>query len=104
MKRHIMGESTTLKQRTSGHAGATAPILETRALTVRAGGRDLIRNVSLSITPGQAFGIIGPSGAGKSTLLKCLNRLVELTPGLQVSGEILFHQRPIHGPGVDVDA
>lgn len=83
---------------------APRPILETRGLTVRAGERELLRNVSLSITPGQAFGIIGPSGAGKSTLLKCLNRLVELTPGLRVSGDVRFHGISIHAPGVDVDA
>jgi phosphate transport system ATP-binding protein len=81
-----------------------APILETRGLTVHAGQRELLRNVSLSITPRQAFGIIGPSGAGKSTLLKCLNRLIELTPGLRVSGDVRFHNESIYTPGVDVDA
>jgi len=29
-------------------------------------------NVSLSVRPGEAFGIIGPNGAGKTTLLGCL--------------------------------
>jgi phosphate transport system ATP-binding protein len=80
------------------------PILETRGLTVRAGGRELLRDVTLSIVPRQAFGIIGASGAGKSTLLKCLNRLVELTPGLRVSGDVRFHNESINAPGVDVDA
>ena len=28
--------------------------------------------VSLSVRPGEAFGIIGPNGAGKTTLLGCL--------------------------------
>ena len=28
--------------------------------------------VTLSIAPGEAFGIIGPNGAGKTTLLGCL--------------------------------
>lgn len=80
------------------------PILETCGLTVRAGQRDILRNVTLSIAARQVFGIIGPSGAGKSTLLKCLNRLVELTPGLRVSGEVRFHQASIYAPAVDVDA
>lgn len=84
---------------------STTPlVLETRGLTVRAGERVLLRNVTLSIAPKQAFGIIGPSGAGKSTLLKCLNRLVELTPGLRVSGDVRFHNDSIYSPAVDVDA
>lgn len=89
---------------TASHATSNQPFLETRGLTVHAGERVLLRNVSLSIAPRQAFGIIGPSGAGKSTLLKCLNRLVELTPGLRVSGDALFHRRSIYAPDVDVDA
>jgi len=78
-------------------------ILETRGLAVRAGDRELLREVQLKIPVRQVFGIIGPSGAGKSTLLKCLNRLVELTPGLRVSGDVLFHNQSIYAAGVDVD-
>lgn len=81
----------------------STPILETCNLSVRAGARELLRNVSVSIAPRQVFSLIGPSGAGKSTLLKCLNRLIDLTPGLRVSGEVRFHQRSIHAPGVDAD-
>jgi len=83
---------------------AIQPVLETRALGVRADGRELLRGINLSIAPRQVFGIIGPSGAGKSTLLKCLNRLVELTPGLRVSGDVRFHEQSIYASNVDVDA
>lgn len=79
-------------------------ILQTRSLTVRAGPRMLLQDVSLSIPEKQVFGIIGPSGAGKSTLLRCLNRLTELSPGLSVSGEVAFHGRSIYSPGEDADA
>ena len=80
------------------------PILETRELCVTAGARLILRNVSLSLQPRRVVGIIGPSGAGKSTFLKCLNRLIELTPGLDVSGEVLFHGRSIYLRSVDADA
>lgn len=40
-----------------------------------------LRNVDLSIAPGEALGIIGRNGAGKSTLLKLLSRITYPTEG-----------------------
>lgn len=80
------------------------PILQTQSLTVTAGARTLLRDVSLSIAPNQVFGLIGPSGAGKSTLLKCLNRLIQLTPSLKISGDVCFHGGSIFAGGIDADA
>ncbi len=85
-------------------ADDSSPILSVRGLGVRAGGRTLLRGVNLEITPRQVFGIIGPSGAGKSTLLRCLNRLVDLSPGFRVEGDVLFHGRSIFARDVDPDA
>jgi phosphonate transport system ATP-binding protein len=44
-------------------------------------GPEILKGVSLSVSPGDFFAIIGPSGAGKSTLIRCINRLVEPTSG-----------------------
>ena len=85
-------------------ANASAAILETRALTVTAGGRTILRDVNVSVAARGVFGIIGPSGAGKSTLLRCLNRLVDLTPNLAVEGDVLFHGRSIYRGGTDIDS
>jgi len=41
----------------------------------RPGGREAIRQFSLTINPGEVIGIVGPSGSGKSTLTKLLQRL-----------------------------
>ena len=82
---------------------AVRPAVETRNLTVRAGGRVLLRDVTLAVPPRQVFGLIGPSGAGKSTLLKCLNRLVDLTPGLAVTGDVRLDGRPIYDRAVNPD-
>jgi len=79
-------------------------VLEARGLTVRTRTRTLLGGVDLAVPERRVFAVIGPSGAGKSTLLRCLNRLVDLTPALAVSGDVLFHGRSIYGPGVDPDA
>src|SRR5690349_539742 len=72
-------------------------------LTVTAGTRHVLSALNLEIPSGGVFGLIGPSGAGKSTLLKTLNRLIELTPGLKVSGQVYFRNEPLYASGVNPD-
>ncbi len=82
---------------------AVDAILQVRGLSVSSGSRTILRNVNLDVPRGQVLGIIGPSGAGKSTLLKCLNRLIELTPGLTVTGDVLLEGKSIFGHDVNPD-
>lgn len=83
---------------------ATRAVLQVCDLSVCAGKRLLLRTQNLTFAAGQMVALVGPSGAGKSTLLKCLNRLIDLTPGLVVSGDVLFHGRSIYAADTDVDA
>ena len=102
----IRRESSAVSE-TAGEASEPAsfePVLETRQLSVTVAGRLLLRAVDLRIEPLRVLAILGASGSGKTTLLRCLNRLVDLTPGLAVSGEVLLHGRSIRGREVDADA
>jgi ATP-binding cassette, subfamily B, bacterial len=45
-------------------------------------GKDVIRDVSFSVAPGEMVGLVGRSGAGKSTLINLLCRFFEPGSGL----------------------
>ncbi|MDI3269937.1 MAG: phosphonate ABC transporter ATP-binding protein, partial [Bacillota bacterium] len=47
----------------------------------RYGSVEALKNVHLSIFPGEFVAVVGLSGAGKSTLLRAINRLVEVDQG-----------------------
>ena len=53
----------------------------TKTFDTDAGRVKAVDDVSLTINPGEIFGIIGFSGAGKSTLVRCINLLERPTSG-----------------------
>ena len=72
-------------------------------VTVRGTDRVLIRDLSLDVPQTHITGVIGPSGAGKSTLLKCINRLIDFMPTLEVRGTILIDGVDVRDPSIDPD-
>jgi phosphate transport system ATP-binding protein len=71
-------------------------------LNVAYDGQPMLKNINLEIPDGQITAIIGPSGCGKTTLLKCFNRMIDLTDGVKVSGQVLIDGADIMNPAVDV--
>jgi energy-coupling factor transport system ATP-binding protein len=73
---------------------ADAPLVEVDGLTFRyrRGTEPAIRDVSLTVRPGEVVLVAGPSGCGKSTLIRAINGLIphaypgELTGTVRVVG------------------
>jgi zinc/manganese transport system ATP-binding protein len=64
-------------------------ILSVEGLSVRLSGRDVLRDVSFSIRPGELTGLIGSNGSGKTTLFRAILGLQAVS-----SGRVLLDGRP----------
>lgn len=70
-------------------------VLEARFSASYASKPDVLRNVELSLRPGEVHGVIGESGSGKSTVALALMRLLWLKGG-SVSGSIRLNGRELN--------
>lgn len=63
-------------------------IVETKGLTKRYGGREVVKDVDLKVPKAHVYGFMGPNGAGKSTTLKMLLGLIQVSAGeVTIGGE-----------------
>ena len=74
-----------MTENTANDTSLSPSILEIRGLQKSFGTLDVLKDISLSVEPGNVVSIIGPSGSGKSTLLRCASFL-ETADG----GDILY--------------
>ena len=79
-------------------ANAAEPIIRVEGLRKSFGDHVVLRDIDLTVMPGQVVTIIGASGSGKSTLLRCLNLLE--TPD---AGHVWFHGADLAADHVDVN-
>jgi D-xylose transport system ATP-binding protein len=67
------------------------PLLELRGIDKRFGPVQVLRDVALTVYPGEVTALVGDNGAGKSTLVKCISGIHPTD-----SGEFYFEGRPVH--------
>jgi len=78
------------------------PKILIRDLNVWYGDEHALENINVEIPPGGITAIIGPSGCGKTTLLRSINRLLEETDGIKITGQIILDGIDVYARGVDV--
>ncbi|MDX3118391.1 ATP-binding cassette domain-containing protein, partial [Streptomyces scabiei] len=73
----------------------SAPTAEARSLAVRRGGVQALRDVDLTVAPGETIALMGRNGAGKSTLLNAFVGLVAPSAGtVRVGGAVPHRTSP----------
>jgi branched-chain amino acid transport system ATP-binding protein len=81
--------ATALDASTDG----SAPALHVEGLHVPRDGRAVLRDVSLTVPPGEVTALLGPNGAGKSTLVLTVAGLLRPTAGDVRLGDVDLTRR-----------
>ena len=58
-----------------------------RNITVRFGTREIVRDASLALNPGELVALVGPNGAGKTTLMRALAGLITADGAIALDGK-----------------
>jgi branched-chain amino acid transport system ATP-binding protein len=70
-------------------------ILEVRNCTKRFGGLVAVKNLNMSLNPGDLYGLIGPNGAGKTTIFNLMTGVYVPDEGsIELDGKAIQKQRP----------
>jgi phospholipid/cholesterol/gamma-HCH transport system ATP-binding protein len=76
------------------HDEPSGPLLQVEALGVRFGSQDVLRDISVDLTPGHTLVVLGESGCGKTVLLKSMIGLIRPT-----AGDVRFEGRSLASLG-----
>ena len=68
-------------------------LVTAQGVSVKLSGRAVLKDISLSLSPGHLVALVGPNGAGKTTLLRALAGLVPSDGAIEVGGDALSSLR-----------
>src|SRR6185503_16427598 len=67
------------------------------SLSVSIGEKDIVKQVSFSIQPGQTVCLVGESGSGKTTTSLAVMGLLSKKRGFRASGKVFFEGKDLLG-------
>ena len=80
----------------------STPHIQIKDLNVHIEGKHILKNINLDIPNNSVTSIIGPSGCGKTTLLKTLNRLMDDSKNVAITGSVLVNGEDIYAKNAEV--
>ncbi|MDB4417425.1 phosphate ABC transporter ATP-binding protein [bacterium] len=69
--------------------------LSVKDLSIRYGDHVALEGASFDVRENEIFGIIGPANSGKTSFIRAINRMDEMTPGMEVHGSIEFNGKAV---------
>jgi len=67
-----------------------APHVEVSDLRLSYGMKEVIHGISFDVRRNEILGVIGPAQSGKTSLLRCINRTIDFTPDIHLTGRIVI--------------
>lgn len=78
---------------TATTAPTRAPMVLAENVSKSFGSNEVLKDISLTVMPGEVLCLVGPSGSGKSTFLRCINHLEQVNAGrLLVDGVMVGYR------------
>ncbi len=72
-------------------------MIEISKLTKKYGEKEVVKNISFTVSQGDVFGFLGPNGAGKTTTIKMMTGQLEPTSGmLKIGGEEVREKKELY--------
>jgi branched-chain amino acid transport system ATP-binding protein len=77
---------------------APEPLLAISGLSAGYGKIGVLRNIDLTIAPGESVALLGPNGAGKTTLLRAVSGLLPWSGQIRFGGKDMTGSNARHRP------
>jgi polar amino acid transport system ATP-binding protein len=72
---------------------SAGPVMRAKDVVKRFGRLEVLKGVSLDVSPGEVVCIIGPSGSGKTTFIRCINHLEKIDAGrIEVNSHLIGYR------------
>ena len=74
---------------------SNAPLLELKSIRKDFYGNQVLKDINLTMEPGEVVGLVGENGAGKSTLMKILFGMTEIRDTGGYGGDVILEGKKV---------